>query len=162
MAFIMAALEEINNLVFDGGKLYDPASKEKLAGEPFDDQMVLEFSPIGSRMSARPGLSLVHWAGLRSRSATSLNILLEQLPEVAKVNRTAREYVEQVERENVIVEPASTPDPSASVAESNPDAVSQRVSFWTQQKPAHYWLNCIFQHFSACVTPTRKRGKRLR
>ncbi|MDQ2840923.1 MAG: IS1182 family transposase, partial [Acidobacteriota bacterium] len=33
-----------------------------------------------------------------------------QLTEVAKVNRTVREYMEQVERENVVTEPAQTPD----------------------------------------------------
>ncbi len=37
----------------------------------------------------------------------------DQLVEVAKVNRTVREYVEQIERENVIPEPVQTSDPSS-------------------------------------------------
>ena len=36
-------------------------------------------------------------------------------------NRTVREYVEQVERENVIAEPEQTSDPSSSEAESKPE-----------------------------------------
>ncbi len=36
---------------------------------------------------------------------------------IAKVNRTVREYVEQVERENVVAEPEQTSDPSSFEAE---------------------------------------------
>ncbi|HEY3938583.1 MAG TPA: hypothetical protein VGL97_14195 [Bryobacteraceae bacterium] len=49
-----------------------------------------------------------------------LPITREQLPEVAKVNRTVREYVKQVERENVIPELARIFDPSPSEAEGEP------------------------------------------
>ncbi len=54
---------------------------------------------------------------IRADASPDRTITREQLPEVAKVNRTVREYVEQVERENVIAEPEQTSDPSASEAE---------------------------------------------
>ncbi|HEY3938440.1 MAG TPA: transposase [Bryobacteraceae bacterium] len=58
---------------------------------------------------------------IRADASPDRTITREQLPEVAKVNRTVREYVEQVERENVIAEAAQTPDPSASEAEGQPE-----------------------------------------
>ena len=48
-------------------------------------------------------------------------ITREQLPEVAKVNRTVREYVAQVERENVSVEAAQNSEPSEAEAEGEPE-----------------------------------------
>jgi hypothetical protein len=39
---------------------------------------------------------------LRADTSPDRTITREQLPQVAKVNRTVREYVEQVERENVV------------------------------------------------------------
>ncbi len=54
---------------------------------------------------------------IRADASPDRTITPEQLPEVAKVNRTVREYVEQVERENVIAEPAQAADPFASEAE---------------------------------------------
>jgi transposase len=58
---------------------------------------------------------------IRADASPDRTITREQLPEVAKVNRTVREYVEQVERENVVAEPAQTPDPSSSEAEGKPE-----------------------------------------
>ena len=43
---------------------------------------------------------------IRADASPDRAITREQLSEVAKVNRTMREYVEQVERENVITKPA--------------------------------------------------------
>ncbi len=57
---------------------------------------------------------------IRADADPDRSITREQLPEVAKVNRTVREYVEQVERENVIPEPAPACDPSPSEAEDEP------------------------------------------
>ncbi len=42
---------------------------------------------------------------IRADASPDRAITREQLAEVAKVNRTVREYVEQVERENVFAEP---------------------------------------------------------
>lgn len=50
---------------------------------------------------------------IRADASPDRTISREQLPEVAKVNRTVHEYVEQVERENVIAEPEQTPEPSS-------------------------------------------------
>jgi transposase len=58
---------------------------------------------------------------IRADASPDRTITREQLPEVAKVNRTVREYVEQVERENVIAESAQIPDSSASEAEGKPE-----------------------------------------
>jgi len=58
---------------------------------------------------------------IRADASPDRTITREQLPEVAKVNRTVREYVEQVERENVLTEPTETPDPSVSEAEDKPE-----------------------------------------
>lgn len=58
---------------------------------------------------------------IRADASPDRTITREQLPEVAKVNRTVREYVEQVERENVVADPAQTPDPSSSEAEGKPE-----------------------------------------
>ncbi|MDQ2840094.1 MAG: IS1182 family transposase [Acidobacteriota bacterium] len=58
---------------------------------------------------------------IRADASPDRAITREQLPEAAKVNRTVREYVEQVERENVIAEPAQTLDPSDSEAEGEPE-----------------------------------------
>jgi len=44
----------------------------------------------------------------------------DQLMEVAKVNRTVREYVEQVERENVVPEPEQTSDTDATKEKAAP------------------------------------------
>jgi hypothetical protein len=54
---------------------------------------------------------------IRADASPDRRITREQLPEIAKVNRTVREYVEQVERENVVPELARTPDPPSSEAE---------------------------------------------
>ena len=58
---------------------------------------------------------------IRADANPDRTITREQLQEVAKVNRSVREYVEQIERENIIAEPAPTPDRSASEAESKPE-----------------------------------------
>lgn len=58
---------------------------------------------------------------IRADASPDRTITREQLPEVAKVNRTVREYVEQVERENVIAESAQTADSSSSEAEGKPE-----------------------------------------
>jgi transposase len=58
---------------------------------------------------------------IRADASPDRTITREQLPEVAKVNRTVREYMEQVERENVIAEPAQTSDPSECEAEGKPE-----------------------------------------
>ena len=58
---------------------------------------------------------------IRADASPDRTITREQLPEAAKVNRTVREYVEQVERENIILESAQTSDPSASEAEGKPE-----------------------------------------
>ncbi len=58
---------------------------------------------------------------IRADASPDRTIAREQLPEVVKVNRTVREYVEQVERENVITEPAQTSNPSSSEAEDKPE-----------------------------------------
>jgi transposase len=44
----------------------------------------------------------------------------DQLAEVAKVNRTVREYVEQVERENVVAEPEQASDAAATEEKEGP------------------------------------------
>ena len=58
---------------------------------------------------------------IRADASPDRTITREQLPEVAKVNRTVREYVEQVERENVVAEPEQTSEPSASEEEGEPE-----------------------------------------
>ncbi len=58
---------------------------------------------------------------IRADASPDRTVTREQLPEIAKVNRTVREYVEQVERENVIPEPEQTSDPSDSEAEGKPE-----------------------------------------
>jgi transposase len=58
---------------------------------------------------------------IRADASPDRTITREQLPEVAKVNRTVREYVEQVERENVVAEPAQIPDLSTPEAEGKPE-----------------------------------------
>ncbi|MDQ6734931.1 MAG: IS1182 family transposase [Nitrospirota bacterium] len=58
---------------------------------------------------------------IRADASPDRAITREQLPEVAKVNRTVREYVEQVERENIIAEQEQTSDASASEAEDKPE-----------------------------------------
>lgn len=58
---------------------------------------------------------------IRADASPDRTITREQLREVAKVNRTVREYVEQVERENVIAEPTQTADPALSEAENQPE-----------------------------------------
>ncbi len=58
---------------------------------------------------------------IRADANPDRTITHEELPEVAKVNRTVREYVEQVERENVVAELAQTPDPSGSEVEAKPE-----------------------------------------
>src|SRR5690348_2623898 len=54
---------------------------------------------------------------IRADASSDRTVTREQLPEVAKINRTVREYVEQVERENVVTEPEQNLDVSASEAE---------------------------------------------
>lgn len=54
---------------------------------------------------------------IRADASPDRTITREQMPEVAKVNRTVREYVEQVERVNTVAEPAQAADPYASEAE---------------------------------------------
>jgi transposase len=58
---------------------------------------------------------------IRADASPDRTITREQLPEVAKVNRTVREYVEQVERENVVGQPAETSDPSSPEVEEKPE-----------------------------------------
>jgi transposase len=58
---------------------------------------------------------------IRADASPDRTITREQLSEVVKVNRTVREYVEQVERENVVAEAEQTSDPSASEAEGKPE-----------------------------------------
>ena len=58
---------------------------------------------------------------IRADASPDWTITREQLPEVAKVNRSVREYVEQVERENVVTEPEQTSEPSASEVEAKPE-----------------------------------------
>lgn len=48
-------------------------------------------------------------------------ITREQLAQVAQVNRTVREYVEQVERENVVAEQTETPDLAGSEGDVKPE-----------------------------------------
>ena len=48
---------------------------------------------------------------IRADASPDRTITREQLPGVAKVNRTVREYVAQVERENVVAESAQISDP---------------------------------------------------
>ena len=62
---------------------------------------------------------------IRADAGPDRTITREQLPETAKVNRTVREYVEQVERENVIAEPTETPDPSGSKRTLNPNCAAR-------------------------------------
>ena len=54
---------------------------------------------------------------IRADASPDRTITREQLPEVAKVNRTVREYVERVQRENVVAESEQASVPSASDAE---------------------------------------------
>ncbi len=58
---------------------------------------------------------------IRADASPDRTITREQMPEIAKVNRTVREYVGQVERENIIAEPAQASDPSASEEEDKPE-----------------------------------------
>ncbi len=58
---------------------------------------------------------------IRADASPKRTITSEQLPEVAKVNRRVREYVEQVERENIVAEPAQTHNLSSSEAEDEPE-----------------------------------------
>jgi transposase len=61
---------------------------------------------------------------IRADASPDRTITPEQLPEVAKVNRTVREHVEQVERENVIAGAAEPPHPSAS-GEGDPSCAAR-------------------------------------
>ncbi len=54
---------------------------------------------------------------IRADASPDRAITREQLPETAKVNRTVREYVEQVECENVVAGPPQPSDPFSSEAE---------------------------------------------
>ena len=56
---------------------------------------------------------------IRAAASPDRTITREQLPEFAKVNRRVRDYVEQVERENVVAEPEHTSGPFASEGEVN-------------------------------------------
>ena len=67
---------------------------------------------------------------IRADASPDRTITREQLPEVAKINRTVREYVEQVERENIVVEPAPTSDLSASEAEGEPELRRAWIRMW--------------------------------
>ncbi len=58
---------------------------------------------------------------LRADASPDRTVTDEQLPEVAKLSRTVREYVEQVERENIVAEPTPTSDPSASETKVDPN-----------------------------------------
>ncbi len=55
---------------------------------------------------------------IRADASSNRAISRDQLGEVAKVNRTVREYVEQIERENVVAE-ESEQTPEATAAEEN-------------------------------------------
>jgi transposase len=55
---------------------------------------------------------------IRADASPDRTVTREQLPEVSKVNRTVREYVE---RENVIAEPEQTSEPPAADAEAKPE-----------------------------------------
>ena len=58
---------------------------------------------------------------IRADASPARTITCEQLLEVAKVNGTVREYVEQVERENIVAEPEQTSEPFASEGEGEPE-----------------------------------------
>jgi transposase len=58
---------------------------------------------------------------IRADASPDRTITGEQLSEAAKVDRTVREYVEQIELENVIAEPVVTAEPSSSEAEEKPE-----------------------------------------
>jgi transposase len=58
---------------------------------------------------------------IRADASPDRTITTEQVPEVAKVNRTVREYVEQIERENVVAKPEQSSEPSDSEAENKPE-----------------------------------------
>jgi hypothetical protein len=60
----------------------------------------------------------------------------DQLVDVAKVNRTVRQYVEQVERENVVAEPEQTSAEDATEAKEWPK-LSRRSQFATLQNLHH-------------------------
>ncbi|MGI9071985.1 MAG: transposase [Bryobacteraceae bacterium] len=57
---------------------------------------------------------------IRADASPDRTIAREQVTEVAKVNHTVRQYVEQVERENVVAESAQIADPSSAEAEEEP------------------------------------------
>jgi hypothetical protein len=68
------------------------------------------------------GLDLsVDTTQIRADASPDRTMTREQLAEVAKVNRTVREYAEQVERENIVAEPAQIHSPSRSGAEDEPE-----------------------------------------
>lgn len=58
---------------------------------------------------------------IRADASPDRTITREQVPDTTQVNRTVREYVEQVESESVIAEPAQTTDSSSSEAEGQPE-----------------------------------------
>jgi len=62
----------------------------------------------------------MHSTQIRADASPDRAIRRDQLTEVAKVSRTVREYVEQVERENLIAKSEHASDPSASEAEGEP------------------------------------------
>ncbi len=58
---------------------------------------------------------------IRADASPDRTITCEQLAKAAKVNRTVHQYMEQVERENVIAEQAQTPDPASSEGKGKPE-----------------------------------------
>jgi transposase len=58
---------------------------------------------------------------IRADASPDRTITREQLPEAAKVNRTVRQYVEQVERENEVAEPAQISDLSMPDKKNEPE-----------------------------------------
>ncbi|MBV8810792.1 MAG: hypothetical protein JO033_19160 [Acidobacteriaceae bacterium] len=62
---------------------------------------------------------------IRADPSPDRTITREQLPEAAKVNRSVREYVEQVERENVIAQPAQTSNSSSPKPKINPNCAAR-------------------------------------
>lgn len=57
---------------------------------------------------------------IRADASPDRTITREHVMDVVKVNRTVRQYVEQVERENVIADPAQVSDPSPAEAQDQP------------------------------------------
>ncbi|MGA8598191.1 MAG: transposase [Bryobacteraceae bacterium] len=62
---------------------------------------------------------------IRADASPDRTITREQVMEVAKVNRTVRQYVAQVERQNVVAEPAQVSDPLRPKRMMNPNCAAR-------------------------------------